>query len=175
MALVLLLEEQELECSPTAGSRDGCTARDALGMQSSKDAESPTRIWKAEIVLGLIILYVCIIEGTLATARNPRPRPPNTMTSPPNAQRPNAATNNETAGNPYRPHDMITRHFPKLKTISLEQLGHMINALALPSRFFRMITVTMWNATDTTICICSLMELATRRCSSAGVRMHHWP
>ena len=109
MAL-LLLEEQELECSPTAGSRDGCTARDALGMQGSKDAESPTRIWKAEIVLGLMILYVYvrIIEGTLATARNPRPRPPNTNNLPPNAQRPNAATNNETAGNPYRPHDMIT-------------------------------------------------------------------
>ena len=94
---------------------------------------------------------------------------------PPKRARPNTATNNETAGNPYRPHDMITRHFPKLKTISLEQLGHMINALALPSRFFRMITVTMWNATDTTICICPLMELATRRCFSAGVRMHHWP
>ena len=136
---------------------------------------SHTDLESGKIVLGLIILYVCIIEGTLATARNPRPRPPNTMISPPNAQRPNAATNNETAGNPYRPHDMITRHFPKLKTISLEQLVYIINALALSSRFFRMITVTMWNATDTTICICPLMELATRRCFSAGVRMHHWP
>ena len=31
-------------------------ARGALLMQCSKDAESPTRVWKAEIVLGLILL-----------------------------------------------------------------------------------------------------------------------